>query len=135
MHLHGNLYCSTISYVNGEVSADGHNWTMGGYATDYLEKNWPTSYGGRGGTYPRKETGRLQIIRTDFFGIIVSDRASVIVLMANLLIIRKPIFLSWKTISANILDAGIRLYVIQSGSISGSVILIHLLSAKVLYPS
>ena len=39
-------------YVNGEVSADGHNWTMGGYATDYLEKNWPTSYGGRGGTYP-----------------------------------------------------------------------------------
>jgi hypothetical protein len=25
---------------------------MGAYATDYLEKNWPTSYGGRGGTYP-----------------------------------------------------------------------------------
>ena len=39
-------------YVNGEVSADGHNWTMGGYATDFLEKTWPTSYGGRGGTYP-----------------------------------------------------------------------------------
>lgn len=39
-------------YVDGEVSADGHNWTMGAYATDYLEKNWPTSYGGRGGTYP-----------------------------------------------------------------------------------
>lgn len=39
-------------YVNGEVSADGHNWTMGAYATDYLEKNWPTSYGGRGGLYP-----------------------------------------------------------------------------------
>ncbi len=39
-------------YVNGEVSADGHNWTMGAYATDYLEKNWPTSYGGRGGDYP-----------------------------------------------------------------------------------
>ena len=39
-------------YVNGEVSADGHNWTMGAYATDYLEKNWPTSYGGRGGEYP-----------------------------------------------------------------------------------
>ncbi len=39
-------------YVNGEVSADGHNWSMGAYATDYLEKNWPTSYGGRGGTYP-----------------------------------------------------------------------------------
>jgi len=39
-------------YVNGEVSADGHNWTMGAYATDYNEKNWPTSYGGRGGSYP-----------------------------------------------------------------------------------
>ncbi|MEO7310488.1 MAG: bifunctional YncE family protein/alkaline phosphatase family protein [Chitinophagaceae bacterium] len=38
-------------YVDGEVSADGHNWTMGGYATDYLEKNWVSSYGGRGGTY------------------------------------------------------------------------------------
>ena len=39
-------------YVDGEVSADGHNWTMGAYGTDYLEKNWPTSYGGRGGFYP-----------------------------------------------------------------------------------
>jgi YVTN family beta-propeller protein len=38
-------------YVNGEVSADGHNWTMGAYATDYLEKTWPTSYGDRGGVY------------------------------------------------------------------------------------
>lgn len=38
-------------YVNAEVSADGHNWSMGGYATDYLEKTWPSSYGGRGGTY------------------------------------------------------------------------------------
>ena len=38
-------------YVNAEVSADGHNWSMGGYADDYLEKTWPTSYGGRGGTY------------------------------------------------------------------------------------
>ncbi len=38
-------------YVNAEVSADGHNWSMGAYATDYLEKTWPTSYSGRGGTY------------------------------------------------------------------------------------
>jgi YVTN family beta-propeller protein len=35
-------------YVDGEVSADGHDWCMGAYATDYMEKNWPTSYGGRG---------------------------------------------------------------------------------------
>jgi DNA-binding beta-propeller fold protein YncE len=38
-------------YVDAEVSADGHNWSMGGYATDYLEKTWPTAYGGRGGAY------------------------------------------------------------------------------------
>ncbi|HMH20202.1 MAG TPA: beta-propeller fold lactonase family protein [Puia sp.] len=38
-------------YCDAEVSADGHNWSMGGYATDYLEKTWPTSYGGRGGSY------------------------------------------------------------------------------------
>jgi len=43
-------------YVNGEVSADGHNWTMGAYATDYLEKTWPTNYGGRGGTYSGEGT-------------------------------------------------------------------------------
>jgi phospholipase C len=38
-------------YVDGEVSADGHNWSTGAYATDYLEKTWPTAYGGRGGEY------------------------------------------------------------------------------------
>ncbi|HVU98903.1 MAG TPA: alkaline phosphatase family protein [Puia sp.] len=38
-------------YVDAEVSMDGHSWTMGGYANDYLEKNWVTSYGGRGGSY------------------------------------------------------------------------------------
>jgi YVTN family beta-propeller protein len=43
-------------YVDGEVSADGHNWSLGAYATDYLEKNWPTSYGGRGGSYDAEGT-------------------------------------------------------------------------------
>jgi DNA-binding beta-propeller fold protein YncE len=38
-------------YVDGEVSADGHNWTMAANANDYLEKTWVTSYGGRGGDY------------------------------------------------------------------------------------
>ena len=38
-------------YADAEVSADGHNWSMGAYATDYTEKTWPTSYGGRGGEY------------------------------------------------------------------------------------
>ncbi|MGZ8557852.1 MAG: bifunctional YncE family protein/alkaline phosphatase family protein [Chitinophagaceae bacterium] len=39
-------------YADGEVSADGHNWSTSANATDYLEKNWVTSYGGRGGSYP-----------------------------------------------------------------------------------
>ena len=38
-------------YCDGEVSADGHSWSMGAYATDFLEKTWPTNYGGRGGEY------------------------------------------------------------------------------------
>ncbi len=32
-------------YVESEVSADGHEWTVGAYATDFVEKNWPLSYG------------------------------------------------------------------------------------------
>jgi YVTN family beta-propeller protein len=37
-------------YVDAEVSADGHNWSTAAYATDIVEKTWPTSYGGRGGS-------------------------------------------------------------------------------------
>ena len=33
-------------YVDGEVSADGHEWSMGAYATDYVEKTWPLMYRG-----------------------------------------------------------------------------------------
>ncbi len=46
-------------YVDGEVSADGHNWSTGAYATDFLEKNWPTSYGGRGGFYNAEGTREI----------------------------------------------------------------------------
>jgi len=38
-------------YVEAEVSADGHNWSTAAYASDYVEKTWPTLYGGRGGNY------------------------------------------------------------------------------------
>lgn len=34
------------TYVEGEVSADGHEWSMGAYATDFVEKYWPLSYRG-----------------------------------------------------------------------------------------
>ena len=33
-------------YVESEVSADGHEWTMAGYATDFVERLWPLSYRG-----------------------------------------------------------------------------------------
>jgi DNA-binding beta-propeller fold protein YncE len=33
-------------YVDGEVSADGHQWSMAAYCTDYVEKVWPLSYRG-----------------------------------------------------------------------------------------
>jgi YVTN family beta-propeller protein len=35
-------------YVDAEVSEDGHNWSMAAYATDVIEKTWPTNYGDRG---------------------------------------------------------------------------------------
>lgn len=37
-------------YVDAEVSADGHNWSMAAYANDYVEKTWPSQYGRRGGS-------------------------------------------------------------------------------------
>ncbi len=40
-------------YVNSEVSADGHEWSMGAYATDFVEKNWPLTY------RPRPENRKL----------------------------------------------------------------------------
>jgi DNA-binding beta-propeller fold protein YncE len=33
-------------YVDSEVSADGHEWSMGGYATDFVERIWPLVYRG-----------------------------------------------------------------------------------------
>jgi len=38
-------------YVDAEVSADGHNWSMGAYATDYVEKTWPSQYSRRRRVY------------------------------------------------------------------------------------
>ncbi|MEO6809687.1 MAG: bifunctional YncE family protein/alkaline phosphatase family protein [Isosphaeraceae bacterium] len=35
-------------YVESEVSADGHEWTMGAYATDFVERTWPITYRGEG---------------------------------------------------------------------------------------
>jgi YVTN family beta-propeller protein len=35
------------TFADAVVSADGHNWSMGAFANDYLEKTWPPNYGGR----------------------------------------------------------------------------------------
>lgn len=32
-------------FADGEVSADGHEWSMAAYATDFVEKMWPMNYG------------------------------------------------------------------------------------------
>ncbi len=53
-------------YVNAEVSADGHNWSMAGYATDFVEKTWPTSYSGRGGTYDYEGTRKAAYPKDGF---------------------------------------------------------------------
>ena len=49
-------------YVDGEVSADGHEWSMGAYATDFVEKLWPLSYrGSPGKTFGYPSEGALDI--------------------------------------------------------------------------
>jgi DNA-binding beta-propeller fold protein YncE len=34
-------------YASGEVSDAGHNWADGAFATDYVERMWPPTYGNR----------------------------------------------------------------------------------------
>ena len=49
-------------YVESEVSADGHEWTVGAYATDFVEKLWPLSYGHNGQkkySYPAEGSFRI----------------------------------------------------------------------------
>jgi YVTN family beta-propeller protein len=53
-------------YVDAEVSADGHNWSMGAYANDYVEKNWPASYGNKGGTHATSGTLKIGNNREGF---------------------------------------------------------------------
>ncbi len=51
------------TYVDGEVSADGHEWTMGAYATDFVEKVWPVGYrGSPKGTFGYPAEGAMTAI-------------------------------------------------------------------------
>jgi DNA-binding beta-propeller fold protein YncE len=46
--------------VDSEVSADGHNWTDAAYATDYVQKLWPSNYSGRGRDYDFEGTNAVK---------------------------------------------------------------------------
>jgi YVTN family beta-propeller protein len=52
-------------FVNAEVSADGHNWSMAAYATDYTQKTTPTNYSGDGRSYDYEGTNRDSIVEDD----------------------------------------------------------------------
>jgi YVTN family beta-propeller protein len=47
-------------YVDAEVSADGHAFSMGAIATDFVEKIWPTQYANRGGVYLSEGGGEMR---------------------------------------------------------------------------
>ena len=42
-------------YVNSDVSADGHNWSTAAISPDWVQKLWPTEYGGRHRLYDFEE--------------------------------------------------------------------------------
>jgi DNA-binding beta-propeller fold protein YncE len=49
-------------YVEAEVSAQGHEWSVGAYATDFVEKTWRYQYGhNRSGKYPFPAEGLFAI--------------------------------------------------------------------------
>lgn len=51
-------------YVESEVSADGHEWSMAAYATDFVEKSWPLLYrGSREGKLKYPSEGAFPIAR------------------------------------------------------------------------
>jgi len=49
-------------YVDAQVSADGHEWSMGAYASDFVDKTWPLNYGhAAGNKYPYPSEGNFPI--------------------------------------------------------------------------
>jgi YVTN family beta-propeller protein len=47
-------------YVDAEVSYDGHAFSTSAYATDIVQKFWPTNYAARGATYLSEGIGALR---------------------------------------------------------------------------
>ena len=51
-------------YVDAEVSADGHEWSMAAMASDFVEKSWPLSYGhNKSGKFAYPSEGHFAIAR------------------------------------------------------------------------
>ena len=48
-------------YADAEVSADGHEWSMGAYATDFVQKTWRVNYGHSKTKFLYPSEGLLQI--------------------------------------------------------------------------
>jgi YVTN family beta-propeller protein len=49
-------------YADATVSADGHEWSLGAYASDFVEKMWPMNYGhNRSGKFPYPGEGCFPI--------------------------------------------------------------------------
>ena len=44
-------------YADAEVSADGHEWSMAAYASDFVEKTWPLNYGHPKSKFPYPSEG------------------------------------------------------------------------------
>ena len=47
-------------YVDAQVSFDGHAFSTGAIANDYVAKIWPTNYGGRGAKYNSEGGGKMR---------------------------------------------------------------------------
>ena len=48
-------------YCDAEVSADGHEWSMAAYASDFVEKTWPLNYGHKKSKFPYPSEGVFSI--------------------------------------------------------------------------
>jgi YVTN family beta-propeller protein len=49
-------------YVDAEVSADGHEWSMAAMASDFVEKSWPLTYGhNKSGKFLYPSEGHFEI--------------------------------------------------------------------------
>ena len=47
-------------YANAEVSASGHEWSMAGYSSEFVEKTWPVYYGHKDGNEPYPAEGHFK---------------------------------------------------------------------------